>query len=63
MQNDFLFLIIISAVLIGVGLGIIFKFKGTTAGSDIVAAIMQKKMGIKPGQAILLIDFVVIASR
>ncbi len=61
MEKDFLFLIIISAVLIGVGLGIIFKFKGTTAGSDIVAAIMQKKMGIKPGQAIMVIDFIVIA--
>lgn len=61
MQNDFLFYIIISAVLIGVGLGIIFKFNGTTAGSDIVAAIMQKRLGIKPGQGIMLIDFVVIA--
>ncbi len=60
MNNDFLFLIIISAVLIGLGLGIIFKFKGTTAGSDIIAAIMQKRLGIKPGQAILLIDFIVI---
>jgi uncharacterized membrane-anchored protein YitT (DUF2179 family) len=47
--------------LLGLGLGIIFKFKGTTAGSDIVAAIMQKKYGIKPGQAIMIIDFFVIS--
>lgn len=60
-QHDFLFLILIGSVLLGVGLGIIFKFKGTTAGSDIVAAIMQKKYGVKPGQAIMLIDFFVIA--
>ena len=59
-QNDFLFLILIGAALIGLGLGIIFKFKGTTAGSDIVAAIMQKRFGMKPGQAIMLIDFLVI---
>ena len=61
MSNDFLFLILIGSVLLGVGLGIIFKFKGTTAGSDIVAAIMQKRYGFKPGQAIMLIDFFVIS--
>ncbi len=60
MQHDFLFLTIISATLIGIGVGIIFKFKGTTAGSDIVAAIMQKHYGIKPGQAIMITDFLVI---
>lgn len=61
LQNDFLFLILVGAVLLGFGLGIIFKFRGTTGGSDIVAAIMQKKYGIKPGQAIMIIDFFVIA--
>ena len=61
LQNDFLFLILIGAVLLGIGLGIIFKFKGSTAGSDIVAAIMQKRFGFKPGQAIMMIDFFVIA--
>lgn len=59
-QNDFLFLILIGAVLLGIGLGIIFKFKGTTAGSDIVAAIFQKRFGFKLGQAIMMIDFFVI---
>ncbi len=60
-QNDFLFMVLIGSVLLGLGLGIIFKFRGTTAGSDIVAAIMQKKFGMKPGQAIMIIDFFVIA--
>ncbi len=60
-NNDFLFLILIGAALLGVGLGIIFKFKGTTAGSDIIAAIMQKRYGIKPGQAIMFVDLFVIA--
>jgi uncharacterized membrane-anchored protein YitT (DUF2179 family) len=60
-QHDFLFLILIGAVLLGIGLGIIFKFKGSTAGSDIIAAILQKRYGIKPGQAIMLIDFFVIS--
>jgi uncharacterized membrane-anchored protein YitT (DUF2179 family) len=60
-KNDFLFMVLIGAVLLGVGLGIIFKFKGTTAGSDIVASIMHKRYAIKPGQSIMIIDFFVIA--
>ncbi|MEW6653141.1 MAG: YitT family protein [Bacteroidota bacterium] len=60
-KHDFLFMVLIGAVLLGVGLGIIFKFKGTTAGSDIAASIMHKRFGIKPGQSIMIIDFFVIA--
>ena len=61
-QNDFLFLIIIGAALLGIGLGIVFKFRGTTAGTDIIAAIMQKRFGFKPGMAIMIIDFFVICA-
>jgi uncharacterized membrane-anchored protein YitT (DUF2179 family) len=60
LKNDFLFLVLIGAVLLGLGLGIVFKFRGTTGGSDIVAAIMQKRFGFKPGTAIMMIDFGVI---
>lgn len=60
-KNDFLFLVLVGAVLLGIGLGLIFKFKGTTGGSDIVASIMQKKFGVKPGMAIMLTDFFVIS--
>src|SRR5690606_40488404 len=41
LQHDFLFLVLVGAALLGVGLGIIFKFRGTTAGSDIIAAVMR----------------------
>jgi uncharacterized membrane-anchored protein YitT (DUF2179 family) len=61
LKNDFLFLILIGSVLLGVGLGIIFKFKGTTAGSDIIASIMHKRFGFKPGQSIMFTDFFVIS--
>ena len=47
-------------MLLGLGLGIVFKFRGTTGGSDIVASIMQKRYGIRPGQAIFMIDIFVI---
>ena len=61
-HNDFLFLVLIGAALLGIGLGIVFKFRGSTAGTDIVAAIMQKKFGMKPGVAIMIIDFFVICT-
>lgn len=59
-KNDFLFLILLGAALLGIGLGIVFKFRGSTGGSDILAAIMQKRFGLKPGMAIMIIDFFVI---
>lgn len=61
-QHDFILAILFGAALLGIGLGLIFKFRGTTAGSDIVAAIMQKRMGVKPGQAMMFIDFFVITA-
>jgi uncharacterized membrane-anchored protein YitT (DUF2179 family) len=60
-SHDFFFMILIGAVLLGFGLGLIFKFKGTTGGSDIIAAILQKRYGTKPGHAIMMTDFLVIS--
>ena len=60
-QNDFLLNVLSGGVLLGLGLGIIFKFRGTTAGTDIVAAVFQKRFGLKPGQTFMIVDFIVIA--
>jgi uncharacterized membrane-anchored protein YitT (DUF2179 family) len=60
LENDFLFLILIGATLLGVGLGIVIKNKGTTGGTDIIAAIIHKKFQTKQGMAILILDVVVI---
>lgn len=59
-QNDFFFFILVGTLLLGIGLGLIFKFRATTGGSDIIAAIMNKKWGIKTGNSIIIIDFLVI---
>ncbi len=60
-ETDFLFLVLVGGALLGIGLGIIFKFRGSTAGSDILAAVAQKRWGIKPGMAFMVVDFVVIS--
>lgn len=59
-QSDFLFLILIGSVLLGLGLGLIFKFRGSTAGSDVLAAVGQKRWGFKPGTIFMVVDSIVI---
>ncbi len=61
LEHDFLFLILIGAALLGIGLGIVFKYKGTTGGVDIVVAIIHKKFQTKQGMAFLIIDIAIIA--
>ncbi|MDO4912214.1 MAG: YitT family protein [Lactobacillus sp.] len=59
-HND-LFLSAISAgTLSGLGLGTIFRFKGTSGGTDILAKIAQLKFGISSGKVILMLDVVVL---
>ena len=60
-QNDFLLAVLSGGVLLGLGLGIIFKYRGTTAGSDVIAAVAQKRFGMKPGQTFMIVDFLVIS--
>jgi len=60
MENDFLFLILIGAALLGIGLGIVFKYKGTTGGVDIIVAIIHKKYQMKQGMVILILDIAII---
>ncbi|MCL2325392.1 MAG: YitT family protein [Proteobacteria bacterium] len=62
LQNDFFFFILLGSVFVGVGLGLVFKFKATTAGTEIVSAILKKRFGIKPGMSIMFVDFFVIAA-
>ncbi|MBN2414271.1 YitT family protein [bacterium] len=59
-QSDFFMQILVGSVLMGIGLGIIFKAKGSTAGSDVLAAVANKKWGTKPGVTFMVVDSLVI---
>lgn len=48
-------------VLMGVGLGLIFKFKGSTGGTDILAQIISKYTNVTTGINIIVIDFFIIS--
>lgn len=61
LQSDMTLAALYAGVFIGVGLGIIFRFGGTTGGVDIIARLVQKYVGWSIGKTMFLFDFVVIA--
>ncbi len=57
---DVLLSCIFGGILIGVGLALIFKARGTTAGSDIIAMIIAKYTKKPLGQLIIYIDSTIV---
>lgn len=60
LQGDLLLASILSGILVGLGLGTIFRAGGTTGGSDILARIGHKYTHYSIGQIILAIDILVL---
>ncbi|AIF66639.1 membrane protein [Terribacillus saccharophilus] len=58
--DDLLIASLLAGVFIGVGLGIIFRFGGTTGGVDIIARLANKYAGWTMGRTMFLFDAVVI---
>lgn len=54
--------IIIGAVLCGMGLGIVFSHNGSSAGTDIIAAMVTKHTNISFGRMMLYCDVLIISS-
>jgi uncharacterized membrane-anchored protein YitT (DUF2179 family) len=53
---------IYGGVLLGVGLGIVFRGRASTGGSDIIGMILSKYTGMSLGYGIMITDFVVISA-
>jgi uncharacterized membrane-anchored protein YitT (DUF2179 family) len=60
LTRDLLLSSIYGGVLTGLGMGLVFRSGGTTAGTDVAAAILHKWFGISLGQALLGVDIFVI---
>ncbi|MDC1106169.1 YitT family protein [Prolixibacteraceae bacterium] len=58
--NDVLLSSIFGGLLIGVGLGLIFKAKATSGGSDIIAMIIQKYSGWSLGKLMIIVDSAIV---
>lgn len=62
LQSDMTLAALFAGVFIGVGLGIIFRYGGTTGGVDIIARIVNKYVGWSMGKTMFLFDFIVITA-
>ena len=59
-HNDLFIAGILAGIFGGVGSGIVYKFGGTTGGTDVVARILEKEKGIQMGKTLLALDAVVL---
>jgi len=59
-EGDPLLSAIFGSVLIGFGLGLIFKSKATSGGSDIIAMIIAKYTKMPVGQLLIYVDSVIV---
>ncbi|WP_099351671.1 YitT family protein [Fredinandcohnia onubensis] len=60
LHGDLMLAALFAGVFIGVGLGIIFRYGGTTGGVDIIARLVRKYVGWPMGRTMFLFDAVVI---
>jgi uncharacterized membrane-anchored protein YitT (DUF2179 family) len=62
LEHDMFLVALFAGVFIGIGLGIIFRYGGTTGGVDIIARIVNKYVGWSMGRTMFLFDLVVITT-
>ncbi|PLR77156.1 hypothetical protein CU633_11440 [Bacillus sp. V3-13] len=60
LNDDLTLAALFAGVFIGVGLGIIFRYGGTTGGVDIIARLVQKYVGWSMGRTMFIFDAAVI---
>lgn len=59
--SDLFMATVLGAILIGVGIGLVFTQGGSTGGTDIIALIINKHRNITPGRVFVYIDVVIIS--
>ncbi|WP_290033957.1 YitT family protein [Ligilactobacillus cholophilus] len=59
-HHDLFIAAILAGVIGGFGLGLVYRFNGTTGGTDIIARIFEKKNGTPMGQSLFTLDVIVL---
>lgn len=60
LDHDLFIAGVLAGLFSGVGIGIVFKYGGTTGGTDIIARILDLKLGIPVGKSLLALDAFVL---
>lgn len=61
-ENNAFMAVIVGCTITGSSLGIVFLFNGSTGGTDIIAAIVNKYHNISLGKVLTIVDFVIVGS-
>lgn len=61
-HHDLFIAAILAGIIGGFGLGLVYRFNGTTGGTDIIARIFEKKMGSPMGQSLFALDVCVLVA-
>lgn len=61
LTQDSLLAAIYGGIIVGVGIGIVFRFRGTTGGTALSAQLLNHYTGLTVGQGIVIFDVVIIA--
>ncbi len=61
LNDDLTLAALFAGVSLGIGLGIIFRYGGTTGGVDIIARLAHRKLGWSMGKTMFLFDLCVIS--
>ncbi|KRL14129.1 YitT family protein [Schleiferilactobacillus perolens] len=62
LHHDLFIAGILAGLFGGIGSGIIYRFGGTTGGSDVLARILEQERGIPMGRTLLIFDVIVLTS-
>lgn len=60
LHHDMLIAGLLAGIISGIGLGVVFRFGGTSGGTDVIARIMEQKFGIQIGRTMFALDAVVL---
>lgn len=61
-ESDMLLAVILTALLEGFALALCFQYRGSTGGTDIIAAIVNKYYDVSLGQIIIFMDILIVSS-
>ncbi|EAF9223025.1 YitT family protein [Listeria monocytogenes] len=62
LHSDLLLVALFAGGFSGIGLGLVFRYGGTTGGSDIIAKLLNHTQGISMGRTLFAIDAIVLVA-
>ncbi len=62
LNHDIFIAALLAGLCGGFGSGIIYRYGGTTGGSDVIARIIEKRRGVQMGRSLLIFDIFVLTA-